>query len=65
MKAVSVYMATVLLGWELGGNYGHVNQLKALSKRLIQDGHTGDGGDGTGKNMLGVALMTTRSWIRA
>lgn len=33
-------MAKILLGWELGGNYGHVNQLKALSKRLIQDGHS-------------------------
>ena len=32
-------MSKILLGWELGGNYGHVNQLKSLSRCLMRSGH--------------------------
>ena len=32
-------MARVLLGWELGGNRGHAEPLKALATALIADGH--------------------------
>ncbi|WP_298194531.1 glycosyl transferase-like UDP-glucuronosyltransferase [Novosphingobium sp.] len=33
-------MAHILLGWELGGNSGHVRRLAGLARRLLAQGHT-------------------------
>jgi rhamnosyltransferase subunit B len=33
-------MARILLGWELGGNRGHAEPLKALASALTDDGHS-------------------------
>ncbi len=32
-------MAKVLIGWELGGNYGHLSSIEKLSVELAKDGH--------------------------
>jgi len=47
------------IGKKLSKTYPH-----RIIEHTKNDSYWGDGGDGTGKNMLGVALMTTRSWIR-